>query len=169
MSLSSNDKRFFTAKALADLATDEAEELSADDAAALDAELEAGILRVAPKAWRQEGKPRPSLLPLDVLIKYVVAAYEEGVIKYERESWRQGFYVSDLIDAAQRHIEAFFWRGEDYDPAAAELGVKKHHLAGAIFSLLSILHTLDLGIEALDDRAAFAVKPKEVWHEEKER
>jgi hypothetical protein len=125
-------------------------------------------VETAPKA--NAGKVRPSLLPLDVLIKYVVPAYEEGVIKYERESWRQGFYVSDLIDAAQRHIEAFFWKGEDYDQEAwDQFKIKKHHLAGAIFSLLSILHTLDLGIAELDDRAAFAVKPKEVWHEEKER
>jgi hypothetical protein len=42
-------------------------------------------------------------------------------------------------------------------------------LAGAIFSLLSILHTLDLGIAELDDRAAFAVKPKEDWNEEEKR
>jgi hypothetical protein len=105
----------------------------------------------APKNNRKEGKPRMSLLPLDVLATHVTPAYEEGVLKYERESWRRGFYVSDLVDAAQRHITDFFYKGEDYDPDAAKLGVKKHHLAGAIFSLLSILHTLDTRPE-LDDR-----------------
>jgi len=105
----------------------------------------------APKNNVQEGKPRPSLLPMDVMIKHVCPAYSEGVLKYERESWRKGFLVSNMIDAAYRHISAFYHGGEDYDPDAEKHGVKKHHLAGAIFSLLSILHTMDTRPE-LDDR-----------------
>jgi len=105
----------------------------------------------APKNNSKEGKPRISLLPIDVLAKWVTPAYEEGVLKYERESWRNGFYTSVMVDAAERHIADFFYKGEDYDPDAAKLGVRKHHLAGAIFSLLSILHTLETRPE-LDDR-----------------
>lgn len=108
-------------------------------------------MEMAPKNNTKEGKPRPSLIPLDVLIRHLCPAYEEGVLKYQRESWRKGFCVSTMIDAAQRHISDFFYRGEDFDPDAAKLGIKKHHLAGAIFSLLSILHTLETRPE-LDDR-----------------
>lgn len=107
---------------------------------------------LAPKMARDEKKSRMSLLPMDILKKYVLAAYEEGVIKYERESWRRGFLVSEMIDAAQRHISSFFDEGEDFDPDAYTVnGVMKHHLAGAIFSLISILHTLEYRPE-LDDR-----------------
>ena len=102
----------------------------------------------APKNNVQEGKAKVSLLPMDILIKYLVPAYEEGVTKYARESWRQGFHTSVMVDAALRHINEFFWEGQDIDPDSS---VGKHHLAGAIFSLLSILHTLDTKPE-LDDR-----------------
>jgi len=107
---------------------------------------------LAPKNNVAEGKPRPSLLPLDVYIKYVCPAYEEGVIKYETESWRKGFPVSVMFDALQRHITAFFYKGEDIDKDAYETtGIKKHHLGAAMFCLASILHTLETKPE-LDDR-----------------
>jgi len=102
----------------------------------------------APKNTAQEAKPRASLLPMDLLLKYLVPAYEEGVVKYERESWREGFVTSVMVDAALRHIEAFYWGKEDIDP---ESSTHKHHLSGAIFSLLSILHSLEK-YPHLDDR-----------------
>jgi hypothetical protein len=108
-------------------------------------------LKTAPKNNLLEKKPRPSLIPLDVLIKHLCPAYEEGIIKYSRESWREGFYVSVMIDAALRHISKFFYEGEELDKDALKLGIKKHHLGGALFSILSILHTLDTRPE-LDDR-----------------
>jgi hypothetical protein len=94
----------------------------------------------APKNNIEEGKPRVSLLPLDILTKYIVPAYEEGVQKYARESWRGGFKTSIMIDAALRHIIAFYYHKEDIDPDSP---VGKHHLAGAVFSLLSLLHSLE--------------------------
>lgn len=107
---------------------------------------------LAPKMARLYKKPQMSLLPMDVLQKFVLPAYEEGIIKYKRESWRRGFMVSELVDAAQRHIESFFYSCEDFDPDSfKENGVVKHHLAGAIFSLISILHTLENHPD-LDDR-----------------
>jgi hypothetical protein len=116
---------------------------------------------LAPKNNVVEGKARMSLLPMDILRKYVVPAYEEGLIKYKRESWRLGFYTSVMIDACLRHIEEFFWKGEDYDPSAEQLGIIKHHLAGSIFCLLSILQTLETKPE-LDDRfTEKAVREKE--------
>lgn len=104
-----------------------------------------------PKNNAKEGKARPSLLPMDILVKYLCPAYEEGILKYKRESWREGFVISDMVDAALRHICEFYWSGKDFDEDAAKLGVKKHHLAGAIFSLLSILHSLE-HYPDLDDR-----------------
>lgn len=71
--------------------------------------------KTAPKNNVREGKPRPTLLPMDILIKYLVPAYEEGVLKYARESWRGGFYVSVLVDAALRHVVEFYWHGHDQD------------------------------------------------------
>jgi len=106
--------------------------------------------KMAPKNNIHEGKPRPSLLPMDILMKYLCEAYEEGVIKYERESWRDGFSVSVMVDAALRHIIAFFWGCQDVD---IQSETKKHHLSGAIFSLICILHTLDTRPD-LDDRHA---------------
>jgi len=108
-------------------------------------------MTLAPKNDKEEAKPRASLLPMDVLIKYVCPAYEEGCIKYERESWRRGFEVSKMVDAAFRHIISFYYDKEDYDKDAEKVGVKKHHLGGAIFSLLAILHTIDKGI-GVDNR-----------------
>lgn len=105
----------------------------------------------APKNNEQEGKPDPTLLPMDLLIKYVVPAYQQELKKYWRESWRHGFQVSVMVAAAMRHISDFFWNCEDYDPDAEQYGIQKHHLAGAIFSLLSILNTLDAHPE-MDDR-----------------
>jgi len=102
----------------------------------------------APKNNVQEGKPRMSLIPMDLLKQYLVPAYEEGIIKYERESWRVGFGTSVMVDAMLRHIEAFYWQGQDIDPDSP---TGKHHLAGVIFCALSILHTLETRPE-LDDR-----------------
>lgn len=107
---------------------------------------------LAPKMARSEKKPQISLIPMDILRTFILPAYEEGVIKYERESWRRGFNVMEMVDAANRHIESFSHSGEDFDKEAWEkFGIMKHHLAGAIFSLISILHTLAYHPE-LDDR-----------------
>lgn len=102
----------------------------------------------APKNNVQEGKPRMSLLPMDLLKKYLVPAYEEGILKYGRETWRGGFETSVMIDALLRHVEAFYWQGQDVDPDSQ---TGKHHLAGVLFCVLSILHTRETRPE-LDDR-----------------
>ena len=111
----------------------------------------------APKNNKEENKPQPTLIPIDVLIDYLEPAYREGLIKYYRESWRRGFWVSDMIDAAIRHINAFFYEKEDLDPDAGKLGIVKHHLAGAIFSLICILQTLEKHPH-LDDRFDLTMK-----------
>jgi len=113
---------------------------------------------LAPKNHEQEKKPQLSLIPMD-LMEYVARAYEEGLLKYYRDSWRNGFKTSTMIDAARRHISAFWDRREDFDPDAAKLGIEKHHIAGAIFSLLCILDTHENHPE-LDDRREIIAKTK---------
>lgn len=105
-------------------------------------------VETAPKNHIEENKPMPTLIPLDVLIEYLEPAYREGLQKYYRESWRGGFPVSVMIDAALRHIVEFFYRGEDVDPDST---TGKHHLSGAIFSLICVLWTLKVRPD-LDDR-----------------
>ncbi len=105
----------------------------------------------APKNNEIDKKDRMTLLPMDLLRKYLIPAYEEGNKKYWEESWRLGFKISVLMDAALRHIEEFYWKGENMDPAASKHGVEKHHLAAAMFCMLSALNTLDVRPD-LDDR-----------------
>lgn len=105
-------------------------------------------MKMAPKNDVEEGKDRLTLLPMDIISELLIPAYEEGVDKYYRESWRRGFKVSKMIDAAKRHIKAFYYDGEDIDEDSI---TKKHHLGGAIFSLLSAYHSLKYYPE-LDDR-----------------
>lgn len=106
---------------------------------------------VAPKNIDQENKSKPSLIPLDILIKYLEPAYREGLIKYYRESWRLGFKTTDMYDAAIRHLEKYFYQKENWDPDAEKLGIIKHHLGGALFSILCMLDTFENHPE-LDDR-----------------
>ena len=105
----------------------------------------------APKNNEQEGKPQPSLIPLDLLIKILEPAYREGLIKYRRESWREGFHTTIMMDAAERHLSAHFYDGEDFDPDAKKLGINKTHLGGALFSILCMAHTM-LNHPELDNR-----------------
>jgi hypothetical protein len=96
----------------------------------------------APKNIEQENKPKPSLIPLDLLIEFLEPAYREGTIKYYRESWRLGFNTTDMFDAAIRHLEKYFYQKEDYDQETWEkYKIKKHHLAGALFSIICMLDT----------------------------
>lgn len=105
----------------------------------------------APKNIDKEDKPKPSLIPMDLLIKVLEPGYREGILKYYRESWRLGFTTSDMFDGAIRHLSAYFYDKEDYDPDAAKLGIKKLHLGGAMFCILCMADTL-LNHPELDDR-----------------
>lgn len=105
----------------------------------------------APKNNERENKPQPSLIPLDLLIKILEPAYREGLIKYRRESWREGFHTTVMMDAALRHLADHFHKGEDFDPDAKKLGVNKTHLGGALFSILCMADTM-LHHPELDNR-----------------
>ena len=105
----------------------------------------------APKKSKQENKPQPSLIPMDILIEVLEPAYREGLLKYERESWRKGFLTTEMMDAAMRHIEKCFYEKEDFDKDAMNFKIKKHHLGGAIFSLICMYYSLTRYPD-LDDR-----------------
>lgn len=107
----------------------------------------------APKNNDQENKPRMSLIPIDLLGKYLCPAYEEGILKYYKNSWRKGFKFSVMIDAALRHISKFADEGEDFDKETFEkYGIKKHHIAAVLFCCLSILNDIEHNRTDNDDR-----------------
>jgi len=108
-------------------------------------------IKEAPKNNKTENKPQPSLIPMDLLLESLEPAYREGLLKYARESWREGFYTSTMYDAAIRHLTDFFFKGEDFDSDAEKLGIKKMHLGGALFSILCMVDTV-LNHPEKDDR-----------------
>ena len=108
----------------------------------------------APKNIEQEAKPKMSMIPFDLLRDFLIPAYEEGVIKYYRESWRKGFKISDMFDSLQRHSTQFFHNLEDDDKEALErFNIKKHHLGAMLFAVLCMCDTITNHPE-LDDREA---------------
>lgn len=56
----------------------------------------------AHKNNNDEDKSQISLIPLDLIIPMLEPAYREGVIKYDRESWRAGFNSTVMYDALMR-------------------------------------------------------------------
>lgn len=106
----------------------------------------------APKNNIAEDKHKASLLPIDILIEMAEPAYREGLIKYMRESWRAGFKSSVMYDALMRHLNAYFYKYESYDPEALEKhNIKKHHLGAVIFCAINLYITEEQYPE-LDDR-----------------
>ena len=108
-------------------------------------------IKEAPKNNLKENKPQPSLIPMDLLLQALEPAYREGLLKYSRESWREGFKYSTMYDSAIRHLSDFYFKEEDFDPDAAELGIIKMHLGGALFSILCMVDTF-LNHPEKDDR-----------------
>jgi len=110
---------------------------------------------VAPKNNVKENKPKMSELPLDVLGKMLCPAYAEGTDKYYRNSWREGFKTSDMMDALLRHLDKFYYQREDYDPECP----KKSHLGAAMFCLIAMYHSWE-NYPELDDRPGEKKKKK---------
>ena len=106
----------------------------------------------APKNNDVEGKLQVSLVPMDIIVKMMEPAYREGVIKYERESWRLGFQSTVMYDALMRHLNAWFFDLESFDPETKEkYDINKHHLGAAMFCLIN-LYITDQSFPDLDDR-----------------
>ncbi len=120
-------------------------------------------IHAAPKNTANENKANLDLIPWGLIAKHLPQAFEEGLIKYYKRSWELGFTTTSMFAGTMRHLIAYR-DGENYDPSAAELGVKKHHLAGALFCILCLLDTFDNHPE-LDDRGKDC-KPED-WSTEK--
>jgi hypothetical protein len=75
----------------------------------------------------------------------MISALEYGCKKYFENSWRKGFLVADMYDAANRHMDAFFHDRDDID---VESGC--HHLDCVIFSVAMMRYSVD--IEGMDNR-----------------
>ncbi len=79
-------------------------------------------------------------------------AYREGILKYQRESWRLGFKSTLMYDALMRHLTAWFFGLESYDLESKEkFNINKHHLGGAMFSMIN-LYATEMKFPELDDR-----------------
>jgi hypothetical protein len=91
-------------------------------------------------------KPSYSCVPVPVLYE-LGAALTEGARKYGGYNWRvAGVRTSVYIDAARRHLDAF-WEGEDIDP---DSGI--HHVTKAIAGLAVLRDAQINGMEQNDDR-----------------
>lgn len=105
-----------------------------------------------PKNNLKENKHKMSEIPLDLLADLLCPAYKVGCEKYYRYSWRKGFLYSDMFDAAQRHMEKFFYENKDIDEdSLKEFGIEVHHLGAAIFSLIA-LYNSHINFPENDDR-----------------
>jgi len=110
----------------------------------------------APKHDSEERKPDLSLIPYDLINEMLLPAYEEGLQEYYRDSWKLGFPVLKLCAAALRHLFAFMFKHEDYDPVAEEkYNIKKHHLGAVMFCCISIYNSLKINPNKFDDRTNF--------------
>lgn len=109
-------------------------------------------ITTAPKNNISEDKPQPSLIPLDIIIPMLEPAYREGLLKYDRESWRNGFKSTDMYDALMRHLTAWFFDLESNDPESkTKFDINKHHLGAAIFCLINLYNT-EMNFPEFDNR-----------------
>jgi len=107
---------------------------------------------LAPKNNSAENKSQISLIPLDLIIPMLEPAYREGVIKYQRESWRLGFESTVMYDALMRHLKAWFFDLESYDPETKEkYDIDKHHLGAVLFCAIN-LYATEMKFPDLDNR-----------------
>lgn len=91
-------------------------------------------------------KAPTSTVPMGVIAELGVAMLE-GALKYGRHNYRAvGVRTSVYVDAAKRHIDAF-WEGEDNDPDAEGLS----HVTKAI-ACLTVLRDAQMQGKCVDDR-----------------
>ena len=102
------------------------------------------------KAGKDEGKPRFSLIPADVL-KEVAKVFTQGAKKYDDRNFEKGIPYSELLDAMHRHWTDVACR-TDIDPEW-----NLHHLAHLICDAMMMMRIQNLvkrGIleDRFDDR-----------------
>jgi hypothetical protein len=101
-----------------------------------------------------EGKTRFALIPLDCH-KWEADGFSYGASKYSLDNWRRGQLISTQMDSLFRHLEAFYYRGEDIDPESLV-----HHVGLAQCNLAMIANTL-MNHPDMDDRYLKNVAKKE--------
>ena len=95
---------------------------------------------------KDDGKSPWDLVPYDA-IEEVVKVLQFGQRKYTARNWEKGIVQSRLFAALQRHMVAWFQKGEDIDP---ESGLS--HLAHAACTILFMLAFVTRERHDLDDR-----------------
>ena len=95
---------------------------------------------------KDEGKLPWDLLPYDA-VEAVVDVLKFGQAKYDARNWEKGIKQGRLFAAAQRHLTAWFQKGQDEDP---ESGLS--HLAHAACTVLFMLAFVKRNRYDLDDR-----------------
>jgi len=95
-----------------------------------------------------EGKPRFSLMPPDVLLE-VARVFTKGADKYKSRNWERGQKWTVVLDSLHRHLNAFE-RGEDVDPES-----ELHHLTHIIINGMFLLAYQLRGLTKYDDRPSY--------------
>jgi hypothetical protein len=108
--------------------------------------MEEEVRMTDPVTGGQKGmKPaRYGLIPAFSL-EEVAKVYGYGANKYEDNNWRKGYSWTWTLDALGRHV-AQFRKGESFDSES-----KLHHLAHAVFHLLTLMEVERAGL-GTDDR-----------------
>ena len=88
-------------------------------------------------------KPRYSTVPIAAL-NDVIKSFTYGAQKYDDYNYSKGMNHSRYLNAAMRHINAY-WMGEDMDESG------NTHLANAVASLLMLMDSKITGV-GTDDR-----------------
>lgn len=104
----------------------------------------------AEKNDTKDNKPDLSLLPkiFKTQVAYTMMA---GKFKYGKYNYTKGHKISQLLAAAERHLDEIK-DGVDYDDdCTARVGVAVHHAGCVAANMLMLLHQLELGT-LIDDR-----------------
>ena len=120
----------------------------------------------APKDVLTERKLNMCELPLDLLKKFLVPAYEYGSFyKYHRHSWRKGLPTSEVYSSTLRHLSQFWDEGRELDEDAFDRSKGEHlvhHLGMAMFGIACMMDTLANHPE-MDDRRLKSSQPIDVF------
>lgn len=93
---------------------------------------------------KDSGKTRFSLIPRDALTA-LAELYTLGAAKYEPRGWESGMDWSRIMDALERHYNAWF-EGQDYDSVDGQ-----HHLIAVAWCAFALYCYQQRGI-GTDDR-----------------
>lgn len=85
-----------------------------------------------------QGKPRMSLVS-PIAVRKIAHVMTDGARKYSDNQWRNGFYFTELIDALERHSNAYL-AGQKVDPQSGYSHLS--HLGCCVMMLLELEETM---------------------------